>query len=241
MKLCGFSLVNLSLMALTLAGGFAVDDAIVVLENIVRNREKGMERMQAALTGSKEIGFTVMSMTLSLVAVFIPIIFMGGMVGRLFREFALTEAIAILISGLVSLTLTPMLCSRFLKDSGEHGRVYNFLERGFVCVCVGFGFFLAWAVDHWRSMLALAVLIFVATFLLFGVVPKGFIPSEDTGQIIADTKAPEGITFDQLKVLQERVTRIVRANPNIAAAMSSTGQGGVGTTGVIICRMFNRL
>ena len=241
MKICGFSLDNLSLMALTLAVGFVVDDAIVVLENIVRYREKGMERMQAALTGSKEIGFTVMSMTLSLVAVFIPIMFMGGLVGRLFREFALTVAIAILISGLVSLTLTPMLCSRFLKDSGQHGRVYNFLERGFDRARDGYGYTLAWAVDHWRSMLALAALIFVATFFLFGVVPKGFIPSEDTGQIIADTKAPEGITFDQLKVLQERVTRIVRANPNVAAAMSSAGQGGGGTTGGNIGRMFIRL
>jgi len=241
MKLCGFSLDNLSLMALTLAVGFVVDDAIVVLENIMRHREKGMARMQAAFVGSKEIGFTVMSMTLSLVAVFIPIMFMSGIVGRLFREFALTVAIAILISGLVSLTLTPMLCSRFIKQKESHGRLYHMLERGFDYVRDAYGHTLAWSVDHWRSMLAVAALILAATFYLFGVVPKGFIPSEDTGQIIADTKAPEGVTFEQLQALQERVTHIVRQNPNVAAAMSSAGQGGGGTRGSNIGRMFIRL
>jgi len=193
-----------------------VDDAIVVLENIVRYREKGEARLQAALIGSKEIGFTVMSMTLSLVAVFIPLIFMSGLVGRLFREFALTVTIAILISGAVSLTLTPMLCSRFLKESGQHGRLYHALERGFNRARDGYGHTLAWSVDHWRTMLIAAALILGLTFYLFSVVPKGFIPSEDTGQIIADTKAPEGVTFEQLQVLQERVTRIVQKNPNVA-------------------------
>ena len=241
MKLCGFSLDNLSLMALTLAVGFVVDDAIVVLENIMRQREKGLAPMQAALVGSKEIGFTVMSMTLSLVAVFIPIMFMSGIVGRLFREFALTVAIAILISGLVSLTLTPMLCSRFIKEKQHHGRLYHLFERGFDRARDVYGHTLIWAVDRWRSMLAVAALILVATFYLFGVVPKGFIPSEDTGQIIADTKAPEGISFEQLKALQDRVTNIVRQNPNVAAAMSSAGQGGGGTRGGNIGRMFIRL
>lgn len=241
MKLCGFSLDNLSLMALTLAVGFVVDDAIVVLENIVRHREKGLDGMQAAFMGSKEIGFTVMSMTLSLVAVFIPIMFMSGIVGRLFREFALTVAIAILISGLVSLTLTPMLCSRFLKQSERHGRLYHALERGFDRARDWYGYTLTWSVDHWHSMLAVSAFLLVATFYLFGVVPKGFIPSEDTGQIIADTKAPEGVTFEQLQALQERVANIVRQNPNVAAAMSSAGQGGGGTAGSNIGRMFIRL
>jgi HAE1 family hydrophobic/amphiphilic exporter-1 len=241
MKIFGFSLDNLSLMAITLAVGFVVDDAIVVLENIVRYREQGETPMQAALTGTREIGFTVLSMTLSLVAVFIPIIFMSGLVGRLFREFALTVTIAILISGAVSLTLTPMLSSRFLKEDERHGRLYHALERGFDRVRDWYGRTLAWSVDHWRSMLAAAVAILGLTFYLFGVVPKGFIPSEDTGQIIADTKAPEGVTFDQLQALQARVARIVMQNPNVAAAMSSAGQGGGGVAGGNVGRMFIRL
>ncbi|MCG6933428.1 MAG: efflux RND transporter permease subunit, partial [Gallionella sp.] len=198
MKMFGFSLDNLSLMAITLAVGFVVDDAIVVLENIVRYREKGEQAMQAALTGTREIGFTVVSMTLSLVAVFIPIIFMSGLVGRLFREFALTVTIAILISGVVSLTLTPMLSSRFLKGSESHGRLYNWLERGFDSVRDAYGRTLTWSVDHWRTMLAAAAAILALSFYLFVVIPKGFIPSEDTGMIIASTKAPEGVTFKQL-------------------------------------------
>ena len=241
MKIFDFSLDNLSLMAITLAVGFVVDDAIVVLENIVRYREKGETPMQAALIGTREIGFTVVSMTLSLVAVFIPIIFMSGLVGRLFREFALTVTIAILISGVVSLTLTPMLSSRFLGDSGRHGRLYLALEGGFNRVRDAYGRTLAWSVDHWHIMIAAAVLILVLTFYLFGVVPKGFIPSEDTGQIITDTKAPEGVTFDQLQALQARVANIVMQNPNVAAAMSSAGQGRGGVAGGNVGRMFIRL
>ena len=241
MKMFGFSLDNLSLMAITLAVGFVVDDAIVVLENIVRYREKGEQAMQAALTGTREIGFTVVSMTLSLVAVFIPIIFMSGLVGRLFREFALTVTFAILISGVVSLTLTPMLSSRFLKGSERHGRLYNFLERGFDRVRDAYGVTLTWSVDHWRTMLAAAAAILALSFYLFVVIPKGFIPSEDTGMIIASTKAPEGVTFKQLLALQERVTRLVKDNPNVAAAMSSAGQGQGGTSGGNIGRMFIRL
>jgi len=241
MKIFGFSLDNLSLMAITLAVGFVVDDAIVVLENIVRYREKGESPMQAALIGTREIGFTVVSMTLSLVAVFIPIIFMSGLVGRLFREFALTVTIAILISGVVSLTLTPMLSSRFLKGNERHGRLYNILEHGFNRVRDSYGRTLTWSVDHWRTMLTVAALILGLSLYLFGAISKGFIPSEDTGQIIADTKAPEGITFDQLQALQARVARIVMQNPNIAAAMSSAGQGRGGVSGGNIGRMFIRL
>lgn len=241
MQAFGFSLNNLSLMALVLAVGFVVDDAIVMLENIVRHREKGANRMQAALMGSKEIGFTILSMTLSLVAVFIPVMFMGGIVGRLFHEFALTVAIAILISGVVSLTLTPMLCSRFLKQEEQHGRIYHWLERGFDRVRDGYGGTLIWAVDHWRTMLAVSAAMLALTFYLFSAVPKGFIPTEDTGQILADTKAPEGVTFDQLQALQERVARIVMQNPNVAAAMSSAGQGRGGVSGGNIGRMFIRL
>ena len=241
MKVFGFSLDNLSLMGITLAVAFVVDDAIVVLENIVRYREKGEKPMQAALIGTREIGFTVVSMTLSLVAVFIPIIFMGGLVGRLFSEFALTVTIAILISGLVSLTFTPMLSSRFLPENERHTKLYYVLERAFNRVRDAYGRTLAWSVDHWGTMLVAGVLILLLTSYLFMIIPKGFIPSEDTGMIIASTKAPEGVTFAQLQALQERVTHLVKDNPDVAAAMSSAGQGQGGTSGGNIGRMFIRL
>jgi len=238
MQLAGFSLDNLSLMALTLAVGFVVDDAIVVLENIVRFREHGEPSMRAALLGSQEIGFTVVSMTLSLVAVFIPILFMGGIVGRLFSEFAMTVGIAILISGFVSLTLTPMLCSRFIKESERHGRMYITLENGFNRMREAYRVALTWAVDHWRAMLGVGGLILVLTFVLFALVPKGFIPSEDTGQVLANTQAPEGITFDQLNGMQQRVAQIVQQNPGVQALMSSAGQGFGGTNGSNVGRLF---
>ncbi|MGH8400297.1 MAG: efflux RND transporter permease subunit, partial [Gammaproteobacteria bacterium] len=238
MRALDFSLDNLSLMALVLAVGFVVDDAIVMLENIVRYREKGESSLKAALIGSREIGFTVVSMTLSLVAVFLPILLMGGLLGRLFREFALTVAIAILISGVVSLTLTPMLCSRFIKDSGRHGRLYNTLERGFDWLRDWYGKTLTWSVDHWRTMLAVAGLMLVLTFYFFAVVPKGFIPTEDTGQISGDTEAPDGITFDELQTLQNRVAKIVQKNPNVASAMSSAGQSQGGAAGGNNGRLF---
>jgi HAE1 family hydrophobic/amphiphilic exporter-1 len=241
MKILGFSLDNLSLMAITLAVGFVVDDAIVVLENIVRYREQGEKPMQAALTGTREIGFTVVSMTLSLVAVFIPILFMGGLVGRMFNEFALTVTIAILISGFVSLTFTPMLSSRLLPERERHGRLYHFLERGFDHIRDAYGRTLTWSVDHWGTMLLAGALILGLTAYLFVLIPKGFIPSEDTGMIIASTQAPEGVTFDQLQHLQAQVAEIVRKNPNVAAAMSSAGQGQGGVAGGNVGRMFIRL
>ncbi|MGH8371529.1 MAG: efflux RND transporter permease subunit [Gammaproteobacteria bacterium] len=231
MNFAGFSLDNLSLMALVLAVGFVVDDAIVVLENVVRYQEKGEGSLKAALIGTKEIGFTVVSMTLSLVAVFIPILFMGGILGRLFREFALTVAIAILISGLVSLTLTPMLCSRFLSHSKRHGKLYTTLEKGFDVCRDWYGRTLAWSVDHWRTMLVAAGAALLLVFYFFAVVPKGFIPTEDTGLLIGSTEAPAGIKFQQLLKLQDRLAHIVQKNPNVAAAISSAGQGGGGSSG----------
>jgi HAE1 family hydrophobic/amphiphilic exporter-1 len=230
MRVAGFNVDSLSLMALTLAVGFVIDDAIVVLENIVRHRERGESSVQAAFKGSKEIAFTVISMTLSLVAVFIPILFMGGIVGRLFSEFAVTVSIAILLSGLLSLTLTPMLCSRYLGDSPRRGALYTALDRGFDRVREGYGVSLTWAVDHWGAMLGLGGLILALTFLLFAQVRRGFIPSEDTGQIIGTTQAPEGTTFDQLNGMQQQVAKIVQANPAIATVMSNAGQGW-GSTG----------
>jgi HAE1 family hydrophobic/amphiphilic exporter-1 len=238
MKLAGFSLDNLSLMALTLAVGFVVDDAVVVLENIVRHREAGEPKMKAALLGSQEIAFTVVSMTLSLVAVFLPILLMGGMLGRLFREFALTVAFAILISGFVSLTLTPMLCSRFLHETNKEGRLYRILEHLFESVRDAYVRSLRWAVTHWRLMLGVAGASLLVTVYLFMIVPKGFIPTEDTGLVIAAVEAPEGITFHQLEHLQDRVVRIVRANPAVARAISSVGQGQGGAAGGNVGRLF---
>jgi HAE1 family hydrophobic/amphiphilic exporter-1 len=230
MRIAGFSLDNLSLMALTLAVGFVVDDAIVVLENIVRYREKGDSAMQAALNGGREIAFTVISMTLSLAAVFIPILFMGGIVGRLFSEFAVTVAVAILISGAISLTLTPMLCSRFLDGKARDSGPLGWFERRFEGLRASYGRSLVWVVARWRSMLVVGATILASTGILFVVVPKGFIPSEDTGQVIGMTRAPEGTTFDQLNGLQQQIARVVQENPGIATVMSNAGQGW-GSTG----------
>lgn len=229
----GFSLNNLSLMALVLAVGFVVDDAIVVLENIVRYREKGEKGFRAALIGSREISFTVVSMTLSLVAVFLPILLMGGLLGRLFYEFAMTVGIAILISGVVSLTLTPMLCSRFLGPVAEkkHGRVYLALERGFDALRDGYAASLAWSLERWRLMLVLAGVMLLLTVYFFAVIPKGFIPTEDTGQIVANVSAPSGIPFAEFQSMQQKVVQAIRANPNVEAAMSSVGQGAGGSAG----------
>jgi HAE1 family hydrophobic/amphiphilic exporter-1 len=230
MRLAGFSLDNLSLMALTLAVGFVVDDAIVVLENIVRYREKGDSAMQAALDGGREIAFTVISMTLSLAAVFIPVLFMGGIVGRLFSEFAVTVGIAILISGVVSLTLIPMLCSRFLQARARTGGPPDWFEQRFEGLLERYRRSLVRVVAHWRGMLIVGAAILALTGILFIVVPKGFIPSEDTGQVIGTTQAPEGTTFDQLNGLQQQVARAVQRNPGVATVMSNAGQGW-GSTG----------
>ncbi len=241
MYLLGFSIDTLSLMALTLAVGFVVDDAIVVQENIVRYLEHGHGRRQAALMGSREIGFTVVSMTLSLIAVFIPILFMGGILGRLFTEFAATLGIAVGISGCVALTLTPMLASRYLGAGGGHGRAWRALERVFDAALSIYGRALRVSVRHWPSTLAVALLILVASGYLFWLVPKGFIPSQDSGLIIGSTRAPEGITFAELKALQEKAAAIVRHNPNVLNVMSSVGQGAGGSQGSNIGRLIIHL
>lgn len=241
MYLLGYSLDNLSLMALTLAVGFVVDDAIVVQENIVRYMEQGYGRMQAALLGSREIGFTVVSMTISLVAVFIPILFMGGIIGRLFSEFAVTLGLAVILSGVVALTLTPMLASRYLSEDHHHGRVYLAFERAFDRIRDRYVAGLSVCVRYWPVTLLGAGLVLLATAWLFVVVPKGFIPSEDTGLIIGNTRAPEGVTFDELSAKQDRMAAIVGANPNVAGVMSSAGQGSGGSTGSNIGRLIIRL
>ncbi|MEI6064013.1 MAG: efflux RND transporter permease subunit, partial [Pseudanabaena sp. ELA748] len=232
-----YSLDNLSLMALTLSVGFVVDDAVVVLENIVRHLEMGKSNFQAAIDGSKEIGFTVMSMTISLVAVFIPILFMGGIIGRLFQEFAVTISIAILVSGFVSLSLTPMLCSRFLKHSNhqnhshheDNGDNHRSLEHdgGF------FQRFYAWSLrkslKYHRVTMAISATILVATVLLFGIVPKGFIPNDDIGQILGTTEAIQGISFDEMVKHQSQLAEIAGKDPDVEAVYSTVGAGGAGS------------
>ena len=229
MYLAGFSMDNLSLMALTLSLGFVVDDAIVMLENIVRHMEMGKRPLEAALDGSREIGFTIVSMTLSLAAVFIPVLFMGGIVGRLFHEFAVTIAVAVLISGFVSLSLSPMLCSRFLRHEGSsRSRIYRATEKAFDFVLQVYGAGLRWILLHKALAMVFTGLVMVLTIYLFVAIPKGFIPSEDTGQLVAITEAPEGISFYSLVEHQKRVAAVVAEDPNIEAFMSSAGaRGGI--------------
>ena len=227
MYLMGYSLDNLSLMALTLSVGFVVDDAIVMLENIVRHMEKGKPAMQAALDGAREIGFTILSMTLSLTAVFIPVLLMGGILGRLFHEFAVTIGVAILVSGFVSLTLTPMLCSRFLRPPKEakHGRFYEATERVYQRGLAFYERSLAWVMDHRPATMVFSSGILAATILLFPFVPKGFIPTEDQGQIQGTTETLEGTSFENMRDHQLAVADIVGRDPNVAHYMSTVGGG----------------
>ncbi|MGE5174851.1 MAG: efflux RND transporter permease subunit [Hyphomicrobiales bacterium] len=232
MYLLGYSLDNLSLMALTLSVGFVVDDAIVMLENIVRHMEMGKKPLQAAFDGSSQVGFTILSMTLSLTAVFIPVLFMGGLIGRLFHEFAVTIGVAILVSGFVSLTLTPMLCSRFLKPSAQahHGKFYEMTERHYAKILGAYERSLGWVMDRRRGALFFSAAIFLATIGLFVLVPKGFLPTEDTGQLFGTTEAIEGISFDAMKAHQLELMKIVKADPNVQDFMSAVGAGGPNAT-----------
>jgi len=224
----GYSLDNLSLLALTLAVGFVVDDAIVMLENIVRHIEDGMEPMEAAFKGSKEIGFTIISMTLSLIAVFIPVMFMSGIVGRLLHEFAVTICAAIVVSGLVSLTLTPMLCSRFVRSHhGEkHGAVFNLFERGYDLLLGAYDASLKWALSHQRFIMMVFVATFGLTAWLYSLVPKEFLPAGDTGQIIAFTEGGQDSSFAAMAARQIQVAEIAAQDPDVWAVNSSVGAGG---------------
>jgi HAE1 family hydrophobic/amphiphilic exporter-1 len=228
MKLAGYSLDNLSLMALTLSVGFVVDDAIVMLENIVRHMENGEPPMEAALRGSREIGFTIVSMTLSLSAVFIPVLFMSGLLGRLLHEFAVTIICAVLISGFVSLSLTPMMCSRFVHSVREkkHGKLYNAFEAFFNNWRALYERTLRVAMEHRRLTLGIAAGTLVATVYFFIVIPKGFFPDEDTNQIFCITEGAQDVSFEAMKAHQQQAAAIVAANPNVAAFMSSVGVGG---------------
>jgi HAE1 family hydrophobic/amphiphilic exporter-1 len=224
-----YSLDNLSMMALTLSVGFVVDDAIVMLENIVRHMEKGTPPLEAAFTGAREVGFTILSMTLSLAAVFIPVLFMGGIIGRLFHEFAVTIGAAILVSGVVSLTLTPMLCSRFLKPPREaqHGTFYMASERVYERVLRWYENSLAWVMERRPAVLVFSGLILAATAALFVVVPKGFLPSEDNSQIFGTTETLQGTSFDDLVRHQQQVMAMLQQDPNVDAVMSFLGGGQI--------------
>jgi len=253
MYLLGFSLDNLSLMALTLSVGFVVDDAVVMLENIVRRMEEGEGAMEAALKGSREIGFTIVSMTVSLVAVFIPVLFLSGILGRLFREFAITISVAILVSGFVSLSLTPMLCSRILKSFGhrrkgdtatdtiggsdvarpetepapQHGKFWQATERGYEWLVGGYRWTLQIALEHRALTLGICGVLFLVTVALFYIIPKGFIPNDDTGQIVGYTEAAEGISFSEMSRHQEQIVDLIRKDPNVTGVLSTVGESDI--------------
>jgi HAE1 family hydrophobic/amphiphilic exporter-1 len=241
MYLCGYTVDNLSLMALTLSVGFVVDDAIVMLENIVRHMEEGKTRMEAALEGSREIGFTILSMTVSLAAVFIPVFFMGGVIGRLLHEFAATIGAAVLVSGFVSLTLTPMACSRFLRPPTEtHSRLYAVSERVFDGMLHLYESSLTRVLRHPRFVMGVLALTLVLTGYCVVHIPKGFLPDEDTGQIFAFTEGAQDISFDAMMKNQLAAAKIVGQNRSVDNFMSSIGASGIGVspnTG----RMFIRL
>ena len=245
MYLMGYSLDNLSLMALILSVGFVVDDAIVVLENIVRHMEMGERPLDAALNGSREIGFTIVSMTLSLAAVFIPVLFMGGILGRLLHEFAVTIGAAILVSGFVSLSLTPMLCSRFLRPPGEerHGRLYRQSERIFEAMLALYDRTLRYVLKRRRATMVVSGVLLAATVYLFVVIPKGFLPNEDQGTIFGFTEAAQGISFDAMVRQQQEAAAIVRQNPYLKNYFSSVGASGpnvAGNSGRIFIRLIDR-
>jgi len=238
MALLNYSLDNLSLMALTLCVGFVVDDAIVMLENIVRHMENGEPAMEAALKGSKEIGFTIISMTLSLSAVFIPVLFMSGLLGRLLHEFAVTIVVAVLVSGFVSLTLTPMMCSRFVhaEHGRKHGRIYNAFERFFDGMRNGYDHTLQIVMRHRRATMFLSLAIFVATVILFVLIPKGFFPDEDTDRLAATTETSQDISFDAMREHQLAAMKIVAADTNVDGFISFIG-GGILNNGRIFMRL----
>ncbi len=234
MYMLGYSLDNLSMMALILSVGFVVDDAIVMLENIYRHVEMGEDPLTASLVGSREIGFTIVSMTLSLAAVFIPVLFMGGVLGRLFREFSVTICVAILISGVVSVTLTPMLCSLFLKRPTKHGDASKFgkaTERGFDSLLRGYDNALKIVLKHRPATMATFVVVLIMTGVLFVFVPKGFIPEQDTDQIAVVTEAAQGTSYDKLVEYQDQVANILRKDPNVEGLVSTIGGSAAATLG----------
>ena len=230
MYLLGFSIDNLSLMALTIATGFVVDDAIVVMENISRHREAGMNPFQAALLGSREIGFTVFSISMSLIAVFIPILLMSGIVGRLFREFAVTLATAILVSMVISLTTTPMMCAYLLKDEKDiqHGRAFRASERVFSGLLSGYSRSLTWVLKHPGPMLTILLLTIGLNFYLIGIIPKGFFPQQDTGALVGGVQGPQDASFPVMNSSVLQLVNVIKADPAVANVNAYTGSGNGG-------------
>ncbi len=228
MYLLGYSLNNISLMALTLSVGFVVDDAIVMLENVIRHLEMGKSRLQAALDGAREVGFTIISMTLSLAAVFIPLLFLGGIMGRLFREFSVTIGVAVLVSGFVSLTLTPMLCSRSLREQRHlhHGRLFQASEAAYQWLARGYGRSLLFVLRHKHVVLLLSLAVLVATGVLFLKVPKGFIPSEDRDLINVSTETAQDISYPALLAHMNALAKIVQDDPNVDRFMTDIHDDG---------------
>jgi hydrophobe/amphiphile efflux-1 (HAE1) family protein len=232
MWLLNFSLDNISLMALTISVGFVVDDAIVVIENIVRYVEQGLSPMEATLKGAKQIGFTVLSISISLVAVFIPLLFMGGIIGRQFHEFSVVLSVAILVSGAVSLTLTPMLCSRFMREERPdqpRGRFYRVTEAVFSGMLGFYSRSLRWVLKHSFLMLLVTLATICVTVWLYNIVPKGFFPQQDTGSIMGITEGAQDISFQAMVEKQNQVTEIVKRDPAVASVTSAIGSGGGGS------------
>jgi multidrug efflux pump len=230
MYLCKYSLDNLSLMALTISTGFVVDDAIVVIENVTRHLEEGMRPLQAALLGAKEIGFTVLSISISLVAVFTPLLLMGGIVGRLFREFAVTLSVAILVSLVVSLTTTPMMCSRLLKHNEQHGRLYRASERVFQWILSLYERSLTWVLRHPLPILLLLLITIGVNVYLLMIVPKGFFPQQDTGRLAGGIQGAQDSSFTAMRQRMARFVDIIKADPAVANVVAFTGSGGGTTT-----------
>jgi len=230
MYLFGYSLDNLSLMALTISTGFVVDDAIVVMENISRLREDGMDPMKAAFEGSREIGFTILSISMSLIAVFIPILFMAGIVGRLFREFAVTLSTAIVMSMLVSLTTTPMMCAYILKDESKikHGRMYRISEKGFSSLLSGYSRSLKWVLDHPWPVFTILLLTIGLNFYLIWIIPKGFFPQQDTGVIMGGVQGPQDASFPVMDNSVRELVSVIKADPGVAHVNAYTGSSNAG-------------
>jgi multidrug efflux pump len=236
MYLFGFSIDNLSLMALTISTGFVVDDAIVVMENISRLRETGMSPMKAAFQGSSEIGFTILSISMSLIAVFIPILLMSGIVGRLFREFAVTLSTAIVVSMLISLTTTPMMCAYLLKNEKtiKHGRAYRVSERGFAWMISTYSRSLTWVLEHPAPVLVLLLFTIALNFYLIDIIPKGFFPQQDTGVIMGSARGPQDASFPVMDNSILQIEKVIREDPAVANVIAHTGSGNTGSINIAL-------
>ena len=232
MYLLGYSLNNLTLMALTISTGFVVDDAIVMIENIARYVEEGESPMEAALKGSEQIGFTIVSLSVSLIAVLIPLLFMGDIVGRLFREFAVTLSVTIVVSAIVSLTLTPMMSARLLKHTpeAEQGRFYRISERAFESIIAFYDRTLTFVLKHQFATLMVAIATLVGTAILYIVIPKGFFPVQDTGVILGVSEAAQTVSFDSMSERQQKLAEVILKDPDVESLSSFIGIDGTNTT-----------